>query len=397
MAAKIKRKTKVHTAPPRPAYGPNFINNNEQVARNFFVSLIVVCSVIFVAVVFTQNGLVGLATYQGSPAVPSLTYTNGQVTLSVNVGTNRVSTVYFEMAADNLCTLLDVADVQNRLWQNQFAEITCDDKLIFTAADLADYKTGNFEIVSFPFSQATTFVVNPFNVYEITGPFNIMSGSYSQEITITETTNTTDSPGRRSGFSCSQDWQCGSTWSYCNSTLQQSALCADKNRCDQNELTKRLVRSCDSCDESWVCSVWSSCSGGRQTRTCSDEHSCGKTVYKPQLEKGCTVPASGPPPARIIQQPPAYAPPVQQPASFWDTWGTWVLGLAVGLLVIIIIVVLLIFTRHKKVVYNYDELIEWIKKERAMGTSNRDIRNILVDKTGWKDDEVKTAFEKVKD
>lgn len=42
------------------------------------------------------------------------------------------------------------------------------------------------------------------------------------------------------------------------------------------------------CDELWTCGSWSSCTDGRQTRTCTDQHQCGTTFFRPLLSKSCT-------------------------------------------------------------------------------------------------------------
>ena len=42
------------------------------------------------------------------------------------------------------------------------------------------------------------------------------------------------------------------------------------------------------CTESWSCSAWSECSGGIQTRTCSDANACGTTVDRPGLSQSCS-------------------------------------------------------------------------------------------------------------
>ena len=42
----------------------------------------------------------------------------------------------------------------------------------------------------------------------------------------------------------------------------------------------------------------------------------------------------------------------------------------------------------KKIAYNVNELNQWIKKEKEMGTSDVDIRQILKQNTGWTDEEV---------
>ena len=41
------------------------------------------------------------------------------------------------------------------------------------------------------------------------------------------------------------------------------------------------------CVEEWVCSDWSSCASGSQTRTCTDTNSCGTANNKPDEQKNC--------------------------------------------------------------------------------------------------------------
>ena len=43
----------------------------------------------------------------------------------------------------------------------------------------------------------------------------------------------------------------------------------------------------NACTESWVCSNWSSCGGGTQTRTCTDSNNCGTTTNKPSISRAC--------------------------------------------------------------------------------------------------------------
>jgi|WetSurMetagenome_2_1015567.scaffolds.fasta_scaffold09261_3 hypothetical protein len=44
------------------------------------------------------------------------------------------------------------------------------------------------------------------------------------------------------------------------------------------------------CVEDWNCDSWEECSGGTQTRTCTDSVSCGTTTNRPILERDCEVP-----------------------------------------------------------------------------------------------------------
>jgi hypothetical protein len=43
------------------------------------------------------------------------------------------------------------------------------------------------------------------------------------------------------------------------------------------------------CIENWVCSDWSACTNGVQTRTCTDQNSCGTTVKKPETSQTCVI------------------------------------------------------------------------------------------------------------
>ena len=208
------------------------------------------------------------------------------------------------------------------------------------------------------------------------------------------------SPG--GGRRCTSAWDCG-PWDYCNATLEQSRTCVDTNNCQANKVE---VQECDECKESWVCGLWSDCINGKNLRTCVDEYSCGTTVLKPWLSKTCGAIDSGPPPRSINQQtpPPYVAPEVQQPqpVSFWqnawDKYKAFIIAIPSALVLIILITLLVIhFIPKGKMVYNLDELKDWIKKEQAMGTSNEDIHKILAQHTGWQEQEIHEAFTELHD
>ncbi|MFH1275787.1 MAG: hypothetical protein ABIH82_01620 [Candidatus Woesearchaeota archaeon] len=206
------------------------------------------------------------------------------------------------------------------------------------------------------------------------------------------------------GSRCTSEWSC-TEWSYCNPELQQTRTCTDFKRCDYRNPTKVENKSCTKCDESWVCSLWSECRNGINTRNCADEHQCGTTTTKPTLQKSCTqtVPP-GPAPGRTTSQQPTYtAPPaVQQPAAvvepslfagLWEEYKTFIISIPLALiLIIVIILVIHHFHSGKKMVHNVDELKEWVKKEKSMGTSDADIREILKEHTGWSEEEIDQAF-----
>ena len=223
----------------------------------------------------------------------------------------------------------------------------------------------------------------------------------------------TPGPSNSGGGSgtCQPQWSCNA-WSYCNSTLQQSHTCFDNRSC-KTPMTE--VRSCAVCQESWTCSLWSGCFSGIQNRACVDEHYCGAVISKPTLQKSCSDSfALGPDPAQIINLPPeqftkefplADIPPVvQQPqsdtttiTSIWDQYKIWFIGGgSFFLLAIIIITVILVLHKPKEKAYNFDELKEWIKKEREMGTSDADVKQILKEQTGWREDEIVNAFKELR-
>ncbi len=47
------------------------------------------------------------------------------------------------------------------------------------------------------------------------------------------------------------------------------------------------------CEESWTCSEWSGCSGGTQTRTCTDDNECGTEEDKPPENQACSTGGTG--------------------------------------------------------------------------------------------------------
>jgi len=65
------------------------------------------------------------------------------------------------------------------------------------------------------------------------------------------------------------------------------------------------VYNIQSCIENWQCTEWSQCSGGTQTRTCTDLNACGTTVNKPIESQSCTVNypySTSPPPSGYCYQ-----------------------------------------------------------------------------------------------
>jgi len=67
------------------------------------------------------------------------------------------------------------------------------------------------------------------------------------------------------------------------------------------------------CTESWSCTAWSACSGGTQTRACTDTNSCGTTTSKPTVSQSCG--AVTPPQPPTGETPPVVQPPVTPPVT----------------------------------------------------------------------------------
>lgn len=200
------------------------------------------------------------------------------------------------------------------------------------------------------------------------------------------------SGGSGGGDLCDANWQC-SGWSYCGSSFTQTRTCFDKNKCHPN---REETQPCTECLESWVCSLWSECSKDKNYRTCEDEHFCNSNKLQPKLQKACTdADASGPAPSYISNDilPPYVAPPAAPTESFWQKNKTYLITIPLVLIAIVLVIFLsLHFLRPKKLAFNLNELKQWVSKERVMGTSDEDIRKILVDHTGWKKEEIDQAM-----
>ncbi len=210
----------------------------------------------------------------------------------------------------------------------------------------------------------------------------------------------TPGSGTPGGKSCNPKWSCG-TWNYCNASLEQSRNCNDLNKCEKNKLE---VQACDECVESWVCSLWSDCKNDEQERTCVEEHYCGTDEQKPYLVKSCGVEiVAGPQPSQITNQLPPQQPveaqtahPATEPFSFkefWDKYNLYILIGAIALVLILIITILFAYVfKPKKKAYNIDELRAWVQQEKAVGTSDENIKQILTQQTGWTEEEITQAF-----
>ncbi|MAF13587.1 MAG: hypothetical protein CMI53_01705 [Parcubacteria group bacterium] len=212
----------------------------------------------------------------------------------------------------------------------------------------------------------------------------------STSFTVPEVVSTKQTGG---GGSCQSVWDCGA-WSFCNKDLQQTRTCTDSKHCNVPKNKPNETQSCLACEESWICNNFQNCADGKSYCTnVIDEHACGTAKLKPSPKAQCKDGTKGyvaPAPAK----PPKTTPPtIQKPApSFWDQYMLWIILIPSVILLIIIIVLLILHFRKPHVVYNLNELEDWIKLERNAGTGDVDIRKILHDQTGWKEKDINDAF-----
>ena len=213
------------------------------------------------------------------------------------------------------------------------------------------------------------------------------------------------------GGSCSPQWDC-EVWTQCNTTLQQSRICYDSNKCKKPSVENR---TCAPCLESWVCSEWSACDNGGQIRTCEDEHNCGTGVSVPKEKKLCDdtqdygyFPAStgGNEGGDTSSSVSSTSEDVSASTSTTSTtqkkpvveakkdYTFYYIGIPSLLILLIVLFIVLyhFFHKPKHVVMNLNDLKEWVRKEKEAGSSIDDIRSILSQHTGWSEDELQMAF-----
>jgi hypothetical protein len=76
---------------------------------------------------------------------------------------------------------------------------------------------------------------------------------------------------------CVTNWQC-TDWSGCSGG-QQTKTCTDSNNCGTSENEPSLTQAC-TCTPNYQCGAWGACtSSGTQQRTCTDSNSCNCKLY----------------------------------------------------------------------------------------------------------------------
>ena len=92
---------------------------------------------------------------------------------------------------------------------------------------------------------------------------------------------------------CVEDWSCDE-WTDCAEELQ-SRTCTDANECETEESKPDESQACvveetnetETCVEDWSCDSWGDCSGGSQSRDCTDGNDCGTEDDKPSASQSC--------------------------------------------------------------------------------------------------------------
>ncbi|HIH10590.1 TPA: hypothetical protein HA241_00185 [Candidatus Woesearchaeota archaeon] len=231
-------------------------------------------------------------------------------------------------------------------------------------------------------------------------------GDVCDQVVLDPGSSSSGSSGGGSGWRCISNITCTS-WTFCNENLQQQRSCTDQNNCKSpytaNTYTEN--RTCQPCQESWICTDWQSCQNGQETRVCYDEHQCGTTGRKPVISNSCgasVVP--GPEPVRITSQiPPLQGQPrppiVQQPQSastfdaLWNNYKVYfIAGFSVLLLSIIVALVVAHTIKPQARAYNFDDLVQWVRKEKEVGATDEEIKQLITQNTGWNHDDVENAF-----
>ncbi|MEA3449532.1 MAG: hypothetical protein U9Q85_00930, partial [Patescibacteria group bacterium] len=74
----------------------------------------------------------------------------------------------------------------------------------------------------------------------------------------------------------------------CTAVCQNTTIttCADGDGCCPSGCDSGNDDDC-ACTENWTCTIYSACSSGTQTRTCTDSNSCGTINDKPEEERFC--------------------------------------------------------------------------------------------------------------
>ncbi|MFH1256720.1 MAG: Ig-like domain-containing protein [Candidatus Diapherotrites archaeon] len=160
------------------------------------------------------------------------------------------------------------------------------------------------EDLSAPYSVSWNTTTASNSLHALTAVARDASGNTATSTTVNVTVNNAASTGwvfcANEGETCSftgtRQVRYGANQTYAYGTYTNSVSCSNSvfgdpiygaaKQCDYNSSTT-------SCTENWSCTAWSTCSGGTQTRTCTDSAACGTTVNKPVETQSCSTPGAG--------------------------------------------------------------------------------------------------------
>ena len=86
---------------------------------------------------------------------------------------------------------------------------------------------------------------------------------------------------------CMTNWQC-TEWQLNSEGTQKTRTCTDANNCGLM-IDKPVEQESVSCDENWVCDIWSDAEKECGERICSDANNCGTENEKPETTKLCPI------------------------------------------------------------------------------------------------------------
>ncbi len=117
---------------------------------------------------------------------------------------------------------------------------------------------------------------------------SIFAGATSDMVQLVNTTLSPAAIINTTTPTCAEFWLC-TDWSPC-ANGQQTRNCTDNSICGSTNNRPPLNQSCavvPACNESWSCGPWSSCASGEERRICADANSCGTTINKPETIRAC--------------------------------------------------------------------------------------------------------------
>jgi hypothetical protein len=356
--------------------------------RVAYLRMLVVSVILFIGTLALLNPVsTGAATIGTTPYTVNMDWQNQALNVELNFPDHKLTAAAFKISGATCDKFLGV----NMQWD--LNEYSCANNVI-TVIDGTiggPYPaTARYKLKFKDMPNTVSFTISELEVYDVSRKI-VPAFSVTESLTYTPPS---PAPAGSTGGGCFPDWKC-SGWSLCNASLQQERTCSD-NACFRS--TRSEIQSCPVCQESWVCGLWSECSNGQQRRSCVDEHSCLTSLQKPELTRSCTssvLPKASAPPSKPYVAPPKIQVPLPVAKSFLKDYWIYIAIGAASLLLVVVLVIFLVMHGKKKH-YNYDELKDWIVKERAMGTTDKDIKIILHQNTGWKANEIDIMFLELK-